>query len=521
MRILPALCAILLATPFHGGQRESFERLTPFPHALLNSSTPERHQIETMPGGVAIFDFDNDGKPDIFFTNGATQPGLEKTGPKYWNRLYRNLGGFKFEDVTSKAGLAGEGYSMGVATGDFDNDGWIDLFVTGVGKNILYRNRGDGTFEKIAFPSTGWSISAGFFDYDGDGRLDLFIVNYVNWDPAREPFCGDKQKGIRTYCHPKYYEGLANSLFHNDGHGKFSDVSVAAGISKHVGKGMGLAFADYDGDGAADVVVVNDTTPNFLFHNLKNGTFEEVGMASGIGRNDDGRALSSMGVDFRDIDNDGRPDLFITALANETFPLYRNLGRGLFKDITYPSRIGQSTLPLSGWSTAAIDFDNDGWKDLFAANGDVNDNTEKFSSMASKQQNLVLWSEGGKAFRAELLPGAGLYRGAAFGDLDGDGAIDVVVTRLNEVPVILRNRAAAGRHWIGFRVPAGTTARIRTAAGEQWNQAATAVGYASASDPVMHFGLGAEAKVLEAEFLYPDGTKKKLEDLAADRYLKP
>ncbi len=501
-------------------QPASFRSLEAFHHVLRNSATPEKHQIETMPGGVAIFDFDNDGLPDVFFTNGARQPDLNKSDASYWNRLYRNLGNWKFEDVTERAGLKGIGYSMGASAGDFDNDGFVDLFVTGVERNVLYRNRGDGTFEERAFPSTGWSISAGFFDYDHDGDLDLFVVNYVEWDPRKEPFCGDTQAGYRTYCHPKYYRGLANSLFRNDG-GKFVDVSKEAGIARHVGKGMALAFADYDGDGWLDMMVANDTTPNFLFHNERNGTFTEVGLAAGIAYNDDGLALSSMGVDFRDADNDGRPDLFITALANETFPLYRNLGRGLFLDVTYPSKIGQATLPWSGWGAGMYDIDNDGWKDLFTANGDVNDNTESFSSRKSRQPNAVLWNQGGKTFRAESLPSPALYRGAAFGDLDGDGAIDVVVTRLNEAPVMLKNESAQGRHWIGFRVPLGTMVRIRTAAGEQWNHATAAVGYASSSDPVVHFGLGAEKTVLEAEITFSGGKIRRLFNLAGDHYLTP
>lgn len=477
--------------------------------ALRHSPTPEKHQIETMPGGVAMIDYDGDGRLDLFFIGGA--------GP---SSLHRNLGGWRFEDVTALTGVAGSGYQMGVAVGDIDGDGRDDLFVTGVDRNLLYRNRGDGTFEPRPFLATGWSISAGLFDYDNDGDLDLFVVNYVKYDPTREPFCGDAKAGYRTYCHPKYYEGLANSLFRNDGKGNFTDVSRDSGIAGHVGKGMTVAFADYDLDGRLDVLVTNDTEPDFLFHNEGNGHFREVGMAAGIGMNDDGKALSSMGADFRDVDNDGRPDIFITALINETFPLFRGLERGLFLDITYPSRIGAATLPYSGWSAGIYDFDNDGRKDIFAANGDVNDNTERYSSRKSRQPNLMLWQQADGTFRSELLSTPAWHRGAAFGDLDNDGAIDIVVSRLGERPVLIRNQPPAGRHWLGLKLIGkrhSIGARVR--ADKQWNHATTTVGYASASDSRVHFGLGDRTAVSELEIFWPSGQRQILRDFAIDRYL--
>jgi len=506
------------------------EQPTGIEFVLENSATPQKHQIETMAGGLAALDYDNDGLPDLYFTNGAAQPSLEKTGPAYYNRLYRNLGGWKFEDATDRAGVRGAGYSMGAAAGDYDNDGWVDLFVTGVGRNILYRNRGDGTFEDVTAKAgvTGklWSIAAGWFDYDNDGRLDLFVVQYCRWDPAREPFCGDPKGAFRTYCHPKYYEGLPNVLFHNNGDGTFTDVSEASAIARHIGKGMGVAFGDYDGDGRLDVFVANDTTPNFLFRNEGNGRFHEAALEAGVAFNDDGRALSSMGVDFRDVDNDGREDLFVTALANETFPLYRNLGGGLFADVTYPSRIGAATLAWSGWGTGIYDFDNDGFKDIFSANGDVNDNTELFSSRRSRQHNLLLVNRGDGTFAPQTLGPPALYRGAVFADFDQDGRVDVVVTRFHERPLVLRN-TAAGNHWLMLRLEGrrsnrdGIGALVRVTAGgrRQWNRATTSVGYASASDRVVHFGLGRETRASEIEVLWRSGARQVLKDVAGDRYL--
>ncbi len=498
---------------------------------LRNSATPEKHQIETMAGGVAVFDYDNDGYPDIYFTNGAEQPSLAKSAPQYRNRLYRNRHDWTFEDVTAKAGVSGAGYNIGAAAGDYDNDGFTDLFVTGVNGNTLFHNRGDGTFEDVTraagLESHDWSVAAAWLDYDNDGRLDLFVVNYVKWNPAVEPFCGDPARGIRTYCHPRFYDPLPDRLYHNNGDGTFSDVSTASGIAAHPGKGMGVAIADYDHDGWLDIFVANDTLPNFLFHNEHDGRFREAALQAGVGLNDDGKALSSMGVDFRDLDNDGWEDLFITALFNETFPVFRNLGKGLFQDATYSTRAGILTMPVSGWSTGIFDFDNDGWKDVFVAAGDVQDNTESFSSRKSRQQNLLLLNDGSGAFRSAFVGTPALHRGAAFGDFDRDGRVDAVVTRLNESPLLLRNIMGVDNHWIALQLigtrsnRAGIGARVALRSGGllQVNRVTTSTGYASSSEAAVHFGLGRATRAESIEIEWPSGSRQTLSNISAGSYL--
>jgi hypothetical protein len=497
---------------------------------LHNSPTPQKHQIETMAGGVAVFDYDGDGLPDIFLTNGAEQPGLLKPDPGWWNRLYRNRGDGTFEDVTERAGLAGSGFCMGAAAADYDNDGHPDLFVAGVKRLFLYHNRGDGTFEEVTakagLHAEPWSVAGGWFDYDGDGLLDLFVVNYVDWNAKTEPLCKDPDSGEVAHCAPKFYAGLPNTLYHNNGDGTFTDVSVQAGIHAPIGKGMGVAFADYDGDGRPDIFVANDTVPNFLFHNDGNGHFTETAMTAGIAFNDDGRALSSMGVDFRDMNNDGRPDLFITALVNEGYPLYRNLGEGLFADFTYRSRVGAATMGTTGWGAGIFDFDNDGRKDLFCANGDLNDNAERLTGRAAQQRSAVLVQLADGTFRRVTVGPPARYRGAAFGDFDNDGRIDVVAARLGEPPLLLRNTTATANHWLGVKLTGrrsnrdaiGAVVHVTTAAGEQWNHVTTSAGYAGSSDVRVHFGLGGAATAT-VEIRWPRGEMQKLGEVRGDRYL--
>jgi hypothetical protein len=518
----------LLAIPLHpDAPTISFEDIsarTGIDAVLHNSPTPEKHQIETMAGGLAAFDYDNDGLVDIFLTNGARQPDLAKPDAAWWNRLYRNRGNNTFEDVTAKAGLRGAGFSMGAAAADYDHDGHTDLFVAGVRRNFLYHNRADGTFEdvteKAGIHNEPWSVAAGWFDYDGDGRPDLFVVNYVNWDPATEPACIEPRSGQRAHCHPRMYTGLPNTLYHNNGDGTFTDVSEAAGIRRHVGKGMSVAFADYDGDGRTDIFVTNDAEPNFLFHNDGNGRFTETAVRAGVAFNDDGRAVSSMGVDFRDLDNDGRPDLFLTALVNETYPLYRNLGKGLFADFTYRSRVGAATAKTTGWAAGIFDFNNDGRKDIFCANGDLNENAEALSQRPSRQSNLVLAQRADGTFDGVGVGPAARFRGAAFADFDNDGRIDVVVSRLGERPLFLRNTSTGGHHWLGVIVANGIGATVHVTAGgvEQWNQVTTAVGYASSSDARVHFGLGT-ARTATVEVRWPNGAVQQVGKVEADRYL--
>jgi hypothetical protein len=487
--------------------------------------------IETMAGGLAVFDYDGDGRPDIFFTNGADVPSLTKTGAQYWNRLYHNEGNMKFRDVTKEAGVAGEGYSMGAAAGDYDNDGRPDLFVAGVNRNILYHNLGNGKFEdvtaKAGIRSGEWAVAAGWFDYDNDGLLDLWVVHYAKWPPASDRYCGDERRGIRTYCHPKYFEGLASTLYHNRGDGTFEDVSKKAGIASFAGRGMSVVFADYDQDGYPDVFVTNDNMPNFLFHNRGNGTFEEVGLVSGVALREDGKAVASMGADFRDYDNDGLPDIAVTALAGETFPLFRNLGKGNFADATYGSRMGTLSMRHSGWGTGLFDFNNDGWKDLFTSNSHVNDRAELFEAAVYKEPDSIFLNLGNGTFH-DASADAGLneskaHRGSAYADFDGDGKIDAVVASLEGPAELWHNVSPDSNHWLLLKLTGtqsnrdGIGAHVRI--GNQYNDMTSAVSYASSSLDGTHFGLGRTSVVDRIDIVWPSGKHQTLRDIKADQVL--
>jgi hypothetical protein len=504
------------------------------------SRTKHKHQPETMVSGVAFLDYDGDGRLDIYVVNGATMPGLDKSDPRFHNRLFRSRGDGTFEDVTERAGVAGNGYDQGVAAADFDNDGHVDLFVAGLRHNVLYRNRGDGTFEDVtaraglAAPDpdygTLWSVAAAFFDYDRDGWLDLFVSNYCVWDPKTEPICNRPE--APDYCHPNGYKGLPNSLYHNNGDGTFTDVSVQTGVRALVGKGMGLGVADFDDDGWPDVFVSNDNWRAFLFHNLKGERFEEIGFEAGVAYTERGKEISGMGADARDFDNDGRVDVFQTALDGETMPLFRNTGGMSFEDRTGTAGLVAPTLANTGWSNGIVDFNNDGWKDLFVAGGGVVDPKGDFADRAARANTVYVNLGNGRFIDASAGAGAGftrkaVHRGAAFGDLDNDGRVDAVVTALEDRMEIWRNVSPTPNHWLLVRTIGsrsnhdgiGTKIRLTTASGVQFDHVSTAVGYASASDPRVHFGLGRDALVQELRLEWPSGTVQTLRGVPADQIL--
>lgn len=502
---------------------------------LHNHPTPAKHMIETMAGGVAVFDYNGDGLPDIYFTNGAAIPSLSKESPRYRNRLYRNDGELRFSDVTSEAGVAGTGYDMGAAAADYDNDGDVDLLVAGVFHLTLLRNLGDGAFEDVTAVSglqgSQWSVAAGWFDYDADGHLDLFVVNYAHWSLDFDTFCGDQRRGLRAYCDPMQLTPIPNRLFRNDGGGTFEDVSDATGISDYAGRGMSVAFADANGDGWIDALVTNDNLPNFLFLNQAGKGFEEGGLFSGTGLLQHGDPVASMGVDFRDYDNDSLPDVAVTALIAETFPLFRNVGQGFFEDATGTSGLAVHSNRHSGWGNGLYDFDNDGWKDLFTANSHVNDIIHEFEAKTPyREPNSVFANLADGSFE-EVTTDAGrdfassskAHRGCAFADFDRDGRVDVVVASLGEAAELWQNTSPGQHAWLNVRLLGaksnrdGIGATIR--AGQQTNVMTSAVGYASSSHDGVHFGLGESADT-PLRVTWPSGSVQDLGRVSANQVLE-
>ncbi len=549
VRIVSSACLLLCATfllwalvPLSSPIRfKDIAKSAGIDFTLENCPTPEKHQPETMPAGVALFDYDGDGFLDIYFANGADMPSLVKTGRKYYNRLFHNNRDGTFTDVTERAGVAGAGYGMGAAVGDYDNDGRPDLFLANVNGNQLFHNNGDGTFTDVTAKAglTGatlngrkmWSVAAGWFDYNNDGRLDLFVSNYCQWDPQHEPACTGLNG--RGYCHPNSFAPLPGTLYRNNGDGTFTDVSKETGIAAVSGKGMGVAFADYDGDGFMDIFVANDNSPNLLFHNIGGKRFEEIGFQAGVAYNEDGNAIAGMGVDFRDVNNDGLPDIWHTAIENETFPLFLNRGLGQFVNATQSSRLAGLTREMSGWSNGVADVDNDGWKDLFVARGNVMDNIDQISRhFHYAEPNSVLRNLGNGQFEdVSATAGSGFlkpapHRGLAYGDLNNDGRIDLVITALGAPASVLRNITENRNHWIlltltgtkSNRMGIGAQIRLIEADGRtQYGEVTTSTGYGASSDPRAHFGLGTSAVAAEVDIRWPSGTRQILRDVQADR----
>ena len=508
------------------------------------SRTSRKYLPESMGAGVAIFDYDNDGWLDLFFVNGAKlQDPMphgswpDKSDPRYWNRLYHNNRDGTFTDITEKAGLQGRLYGMGVATGDYDNDGNVDLLVTNLGGNILYHNNGDGTFTdvtaKAGVGGSGWCTGACFVDYDRDGSLDLMVSRYVQWDFS-EVYCGEHRPGYRAYCHPDQFEPITHFMFHNNGDGTFTDLSKKCGIASSPGKGLGVAIDDFDGDGWPDIFVANDSVAEQLFRNNHEGTFTEVALISGLGYDQNGHAFAGMGADFGDYKNTGWPSVFVNALANQKYKLFRN-DKGTFEDVTDSIGLGASTLSHSGWGAKWIDYDNDGWLDLFVAQGHVMDNIQLTEpSLRYLEPPLLLRNDQGRF--SNVSPQSGSIfttpiaaRGAAFGDLDNDGRVDVAINCNDGPAIILHNRVGNGNHWLilnltgtsSNRDAIGSKIRLVTESGQQQTRfLSTAGSYLAASDKRAHFGLGSSKKIRLIEITWPSGIVQRLESVSADQILQ-
>lgn len=507
------------------------------------SHTSKKYLLETMGAGVALFDYDNDGRLEIFLVNGApiedpTPAGAipQKTGPQYWNRLYHQKSDGTFEDVTEKAGLQGAGYGMGVAVGDYDNDGYEDLYVTAYGGNKLYHNNGNGTFtdvtDKAGVAGSGWSTSAAWVDLDNDGLLDLVVLRYLDWD-FHDVWCGERKEGYRSYCHPDVFKAVTPLVYHNDGNGHFTEMSQKVGISKP-GKGLGIALADYDRDGKIDLVVANDSMLEFLYHNKGDGTFEEVGLPSGIAADADGRTYAGMGVDFADYNNDGLPDLVITNLAQQKYALYQNAGDGTFTYASDISGMARMSLTHSGWGVSFLDYDNDGWKDLLIAQGHDLDTIELTFPNLHYREPMLLAHNNGHSFddvsarSGTVFTQSWVARGLAVGDIDNDGRIDAVVTTNDGPAYVLHNETPTQNHWLTLnlighksnRDAIGAEVKLTTSKGLQLATVSTAGSYLSSKDKRVHFGLGTDSVANSVEIRWPSGIVQKLNDVRGDQILR-
>jgi enediyne biosynthesis protein E4 len=531
------------ATPGHFTDTTSISGVN---FTAVASHTPHKYLIETMGSGVAVFDYDNDGLLDLFFVNGApltdpTPPGTvpQKQSPKDWNRLYHQRKDGTFEDVTKKAGLQGVGYGMGVAVGDYDNDGYEDLYVTSYGGNHLYHNNGNGTFTDVTAhsgtagdltPGNTWSTSAAWIDLDNDGLLDLVVLRYVKWD-FDDPWCGEHREGYRAYCHPDIFPAIPALVYRNNGDGTFTEEAAKLGLATP-GKGLGIAIADYDRDGKIDIAVANDSIPEFLFHNKGNGTFEETGLTAEMAVDGDGRTYAGMGIAFQDFDNDGWPDLAITNLANQKYALYRNNRDGSFTYDTYVAGLAPMTLLHSGWGIDFIDYDNDGLKDLLITQGHDLDTVELNYPQIHYREPMLLARNMGDGTFIDVSPISGpafkevwVGRGMAVGDLDNDGRLDAVVTTNGGAAHILHNETQTTNHWLSLflighksnRDAIGAQIKITTTRGAQYWTVSTTGSYLSSNDKRAHFGLGHDTEAATVEILWPSGIKQTLQHVSGDR----
>ena len=504
-----------------------------------STQTEEKYYLETMGTGVGWIDYDQDGLMDLYFVQSAATD-IYKPPHPLRSALYHNNGDGTFTDVTEKAGLGGEGhYGQGVAVGDYDNDGYPDLYVTGYGRAILYHNNGDGTFTDVTAKAgvadeEQWSTSAGWFDYDKDGWLDLVVTNYIDWSPKNNIYCGERRPGYRSYCHPGNYKGQHIKLYHNNHDGTFTDVSDASGVGKPEAKGMGVVLADFNNDGWPDIAIANDTWPNFLFINKHNGTFEDVSLISGFAASEDGRYEAGMGIDAADVDGDGWQDLYVTHLDFELNRLYRNSQDGTFTDETYRSGLGNKAVLMSGVAMKFLDYDNDGWNDILQANGSMLDNVALYQHQVTYKEPLLMFRNLGKGHFEKVSESLGpdfmrpiVGRGLATADYDNDGDIDIVTNNRGDYPSLLRNDGGNANHWLTVQLigtksnrdGTGSSLKLTSEGFVHVEQAKGGGSYMSASDPRIHFGLGKRTKIEALEITWPSGQVDRLANLAPDRII--
>ena len=503
----------------------------------MDGRSGQKYFMETLGSGAAFFDYDADGDADLYFVNGAPLPGyIAEETPT--NRLYRNNGDATFTDVTMVAGVGDTGYGHGCAVGDYNNDGQLDLYVTNYGTNRLYRNNGDGTFTDVAeaagVTESRWSTSCAFADYDRDGDLDLYVVNYIVFDIAVNPWCGLKEKDLRAYCEPDNFPAQSDTLYRNNGDGTFADVTKSAGIYNTTGKGLGVVWGDYNNDGAPDIYIANDSTENLFYRNNGDGTFEEIGFMVGVALSEDGAAENGMGTAFGDWNNDGWFDLTVTNYAQQTNTLYHNDTDGFFTDATATTKTAQVTYPYLGWATAFIDYDNDGYQDLFVANGHLHENLAELEQEGTYgQRNLFFRNNRDGTFtESSGTLGAGMKledvsRGATFADYDLDGDIDVVVTNSNTPPRLLRNDGGNRKNWLQIRLigrggstdAIGTRVEITTGGLTQTREVRSGDGYLSQRDLTLHFGIGDYEQVDSIVLRWQNGMEQSIRDIAANQVL--